>query len=380
MLQHNVAYALVLATIVLGCDKKKPEGAGAPEKTEEARASEETPKPNEKLLKHVKALAESCTVTVDQGQAYSCKDSVSDKLREYVRKEKPSDFFSTLVQVVLGKDEKESAVAIAIIDENWSYLGADELKPQATKYVVNKMLEAFKKNKDNRATRLAATTTHLAMMADRADDLYAAIDKQESKYAKIRAYSSLMTYGRIKALPKLKEVAKDKTFAAAALQAPRNMYKATDEERAAYCPWAEGYLGDDDAQTASEAGSTMVNCKGKYIDSLLDEAKKRVAAGKYKNPFAMVMREPCFEMMSGVTQKAAQNEQCEKVYEFLEKTSNDKTVDDETRGLALWNIYYQRRDKKSLDLMRKYENSPVKPIAQRAKEAIKSLTETYKLK
>ena len=42
-----------------------------------------------------------------------------------------------------------------------------------------------------------------------ADELYAIVDKQE-KNARNKAYSYFMTYGRSKALPKLKEVAKDK--------------------------------------------------------------------------------------------------------------------------------------------------------------------------
>lgn len=375
---------LFLALSIGACGKKdeagkEPAGKTSEKKTEEAR-KEVAPKLNETLVDHVKKLVDNCTVSVEQAQAYSCKNDVSQKLRDYVLKEKPSDFYSTLVQLVLGDDEKQSAVAITVIDEYSSYLGPEELKKQAgSRFTVDKMLEAFKKQKGNRATRLAQDTTHLATIAGRADELYAIVDKHE-KNARNKAYSYFMTYGRSKALPKLKEVAKDKDFAASALQAPRNMFKATDDEKAGYCPWAEGYLGDEDASVATSAGYTVVNCKGKYIESLIAEAQKRVEAGKFKNPFAMVMREPCFEFMSGVSGKAGEPEQCEKVYAFLEKTANDKRVDDETRGMALWNIYYQRRTQKTLDLMRKYENSPVKAIAERAKDAIKSLTTTYKLK
>lgn len=380
---HHPRLALCLVLLAAGCGKKGDAAAESKDdKVEKAEkpAAEKAPPKDDKLVDFVKKLAETCTVNVESGQAYSCKGDTNDKLRDYVRKEKPKEFFSTLVQEILDGEEKESATAIAVLDENFSYLGADELKTWATKYTVDKLLEALKKNKGNRATRIAGVTTHLSVLAGRADDLYAVIDKHESKYAQDKAYGNLMTHGRLKVLPKLKEVAKDKTHAAAALGAPRNMYKATDDERAEYCPWAEGYLGDDDANVASAAGYVMVNCKGKWIDSLLGEAKKRVEAGKYKNPFAMVMREPCFEFISGVSGKAGASPQCEAVFEFLEKTANDKRVDDETRGMALWNIYYQRRDKKTLDLMRKYEKSPVKAIADRAKEAIKSLTETYKLK
>jgi hypothetical protein len=370
---------IAVCWLALGCKSEAPSNKPAPKVSPVASAEPGPPK-NEKLVEHVKALAAKCTVNVEQAQVYACKDKVSEELKGYVSKEKPADFFSTLVQLATSADEKESAIAIAVIDEDYGYLTPAGVKPQATKWNVDKMLEAFNKTKGYRATRLATATTHLAMIANRADELYAAVDKHESATARARAYSHLMTYGRLNAFPKLKEVAKDKAYTAAALQAPRNMYNATEEEKAQYCPWAEGYLGDEDEKVATEAGYTMINCKGKYLDSLLAEANKRVAAGKYKNPFAMVMREPCFEFAGALTKKGATDAQCDAVYEFLEKTANDKTVDEETRGMALWNIYYQRRDKKTLDIMRKYENSPVKAISQRAKDAIKSLTETYKLK
>lgn len=158
------------------------------------------------------------------------------------------------------------------------------------------------------------------------------------------------------------------------------MYNATDAEKAEYCPWAQSYLGDGDARVATEAGYDMVNCKGKYIDALLDEAEKRVAAGTLKAPFATVLRDPCFEVPGGFAPRAGTPGQCDRLFALLEAAANEKKLDDETRANALFNIFHQRRDKKTLDVMRKYENSPVKAVAARAKEAIATLTTTYKLK
>jgi len=239
----------------------------------------------------------------------------------------------------------------------------------------------LKENTGNRATRLASPVTHLATLSGAFDDLYAVVDAHPTKEARANAYRNLLVYGRLKTFPKLKEIAEKKPDDAdAALDAVPKLSKATDEEKAAVCPWARSYLANKDLKIATEAGQDMIFCKGEYIDALLGEAETRLKNKEYKDPFAPVMREPCFEFISNITKKAADEAQCDRVYTFLEKAANDASVDDPIRGLALWNIYYQRRDEKTLKLMRKYEKSPNAAIAKRAKEAIESLTTTYKLK
>lgn len=85
-------------------------------------------------------------------------------------------------------------------------------------------------------------------------------------------------------------------------------------------------------------------------------------------------------MMKGVIDKAAREKQCDRVFKFLQDVADNPAIESSVRGLSLWNIYYQRRDQKSLDLMRKYEKNKDPEIQKRAKDAIKSLTTTYKLK
>lgn len=367
---------ILFATALLCVACKKD----APPEGEKAPPPATARPPNAEVVAAVQKHVEKCTVNVDQGQAYSCKDNVSSEFRDWVRKQKPADLMETLATLVNGPDPKVSAAAIALAAETHDALDEAALKANATPYALEQMLAALKANQKNRAARLAIPATHLAMLAGKADALYAVVDTHPTKEARENAYSNLMVHGRMAAFPKIKAVAGDETMLKAALRAPRNMRRATDAEKNEYCPWAQGYLGHADLDVAAHAGYVMLNCGGAHIEPLLAEAEKRLAAKQYKNPFAMVMREPCFEFITGVTGKAAREAQCEKVFTFLEKAANDKTVDDATRGLALWNIYYQRRDKKTLDLMRRYQNHQVKEIAKRANEAIKSLTETYKLK
>jgi hypothetical protein len=380
-LRPSIALGIAVVSIVACSKKEEASGDGGPASKESTAAAEVPLNPT--LVAHVNAHAEKCTVNVEGGQAYSCKDNITDAMSKYMRETKPADFAATLIALIRKtSDAKVSAAAVALFSEQWDYLGDEGKKKNARPAVVKEAIAALKENAGNRAARLAGPVTHLATLAGSFDELYVVADSHASKEARGNVYRNLLVFGSLKALPKLKEVAeKEPNYTVPALDAATRLGStATDEEKGAVCPWAEGYLKHKDLNVAAEAGQAMVFCKGKYVDSLLAEAETRLKNKEYKDPFAMGMREPCFEFITDITKKAASEKQCDAVYTFLEKAANDATVDDSTRGLALWNIYYQRRDDKTLKLMRKYEKSPNKEIAKRAKEAIDSLTTTYKLK
>jgi hypothetical protein len=374
-------FAFGLALVALAGCSNKEDGTAKAAASASAVAPAAIPL-NATLVGHVKAHAEKCTVSVEQGQAYGCKDNVTDAMSKYVRETKPDDFSATLIALVRKTDDpKTSAAAVALLAEQFDYLGDAAKRKNATPAVVKDALAMLKENTGNRGARLAAAATHLATIGGAFDELYAIADAHPSKEARANVYRHLLVFGRLKGLPKLRAVAeKTPDLATAALDAVPRLGISTDEEKSMACPWAETYLGNADADVATQAGQAMVYCKGQYIDALVAEADKRLKNKQFKNPFAMVMREPCFEFISDITKKAANEKQCDAVYTFLEKVVNDSSVDDATRSLALFNIYYQRRDDKTLKLMRKYENHPNKEIAKRAKETIATLTTTYKLK
>ncbi|MFO0734641.1 MAG: hypothetical protein U0270_02115 [Labilithrix sp.] len=371
------AVALVIAACVIAACGKKDEVAS----DAGAAVTGAAPAADAVIVEHVKAHAEGCTVSVEQGQAYSCKAGITDAMTKYVRESKPPAFALTLAGLIRKKeDAKMSATAVALLNEELDYLGEDGKRANATPAAVKEVLAALKENAGNRAARIATPASQLATLAGSFDELYSVADAHPTKEARDNVYRNLLVFGRVKAFPKLKLVAAKPEHRSAALDAVPRMAKATDEEKAAVCPWAKTHLADADLEIAAKAGQDMIFCRDEYIDALLAEAESRLKNKQYKDPFAMVMREPCFEFIKLVTPKAGAAKQCDAVYVFLEKAANDPTVDDATRGMALWNIYYQRRDKQTLDLMRKYENHPNKEISKRAKEAIASLTTTYKLK
>lgn len=375
------ASALLVGTLAIsGCGKKDTAAAGTAGSTSVTAAGPKAP-PNAALVERAKAHAAGCTVVVESGQAYTCAAGVSDATNKLVRDTKPNDFASSLADLARGKeDPKLAAAAVAILAENWDYLPEDAKRRNATPYAIEATLAAYQESSGARAVRLAKVATHVATLGNALAKLVATVDAHATKDARDEAYRHMMTFARLEAFPTIKLAGAKKEHADAALDALRNMYKPSEAEKVQVCPWAKGFLGDADGKIAESAGQDMVYCRGEYIDALVAEAEKRLAAGQFKNPFAMVMREPCFQFAGALTPSAADVAQCDRVYAFLEKAANDPKVDDQTRGLALFNIYYQRRDDKTLKLMRRYEKNANKEVAKRAQEAIKSLNETYKLK
>lgn len=380
-----VALVGTVAVTAVGC-KKDGEGtvgagSGSSAALSSAAVAAAAPKvkANPTVLDHLKKISEGCTVRVDSAQTYGCKNKEEDAFKDWIAANKPTDVYETFASVIAGTDEKATAVAIAQADDVWSRMDKDLRKSNATPGASAIFLDALAKD-DHFATRLARATTYLATLSGQRARLYTVTDGLKTATARQMSYRSMMTYGRLDVLPKLQEVAKLPDYTIAALAAPREMYEWKPEENAAICPWAKGFLGDAKLEIAAEAGYDMVSCKGEFVDTLLDEGEKRLKDKSFKTPFSSVFREVCFEFMKGVTGQSGRDAQCARNYAFLEKVANDPTVDSKVRGTSLWNIYYQRRDQQTLDLMRKYQNDKDPEVAKQAKDAIKSLTTAYKLK
>ncbi len=359
------------------------ESKAKPATTEAATTKAPALQKNATVVEHLAKIVAGCEVTVPSGLAYKCKNKEDNTLREWVRKEAPADLFDTLVAVAGESDEKMGAAAVAMMASLFTVKDDAWKKKNATPAAATALLEYVKNSTDAKGSKMAPYAAHLAFMNDKDKELFAVVEGHKDSGVKIAAYQNYMTHGRLRGFEELKRITqenKDPKVVKAALRAPRNMYKDTDAEKAAYCPWAEAYLEDQNLDIVSAAGYVMVKCRDKYIDRLLEEGEKRQKGGEFKRPFSQVFREPCFQFIKNVTDKAAAEDQCEKVYSFLQGVADDEKVEPDIRGISLWNIYYQRRDQKTLDLMRKYEKHKVKEIADKAQDAIKSLTTTYKLK
>jgi hypothetical protein len=224
-----------------------------------------------------------------------------------------------------------------------------------------------------------------ASLADLDAEAYAVLEAHDDEYFVLAGWTASTTYGRLKPFDKLDAMAKsgDPKKLLAAVSALNALPSPTGDENAKICPWAEPYLGADapeveESEIFEQAGYILTGCRGEWIDKLLAFGEAQRAKNRFDRRYYFVFRDMCFGgFMGGEENANATEAQCEANYAFLEKVVNTEGVPAEGRGLALGAIGYQRRDEKSLKLMKKYLKSKVPEIKETAEEYKKMLEESY---
>jgi len=386
-----LAGAVALALIGCGGEKKDEATGEQPAATAKPKAEPGTadkpkapkepaaiaPKVDETIMAELKKITEACTVDPSGVTVTKCKDKEARTFTDSFRKRDRAAALDTFTAAYTSSDAKLKTAAVNLSGNALSNLGDDAKVPVD---VAKRHVAAVGALEKYHAAQSVRSAVHAAMTAGIQDELFAMLDGHS--YAPVRSigYRETMTRGRLKPLAKLKELANgsDAKVAAAAINAPRRMYKATEAEKAAVCPWIVEHLKKAEGPMLKEAGHSAVWCGGDVIDTLLDVGEKRLAEDKFDRDSYLVYRDICFTPIGNEVPGKA--EQCDRNYKFLESAVKNKKLEGRDRGLALFAIYYQRRDAKSMKVMKKYRKSKVPEIKKYAEDAIKSLKETYKVK
>lgn len=327
---------------------------------------------DETVAAGVDAVVANCTVDIDGCSVKDCKGSEWDDLGKLVQDD-ANKHLESIAALYSGDDEAKAVIAANLMMSKARHLGETPTVSVAT---ANALLDGLAKAKKYVANQ-AAPTIGLAAGAsgdqgviDRAFEVAVA---HESEYAGAGVIRHTMRHGGMKALPKLMEVAKGDNPArsAAAVAAYREVFKPDGTLTAAVCPWAKEYVGHEDAQIRSEAGWVAIKCGGEYIDNLIAVGESRLEQNKFDRDDYMVYRDVCFSFMGEKT--AGQEEQCNANYAFLQKVVDDEDIESSDRGLALFAIYYQRRDDTTKALAKKYRKHKDPEIKKRAEEIIEAL-------
>ena len=358
-----------------GCKKKEKEGGDASSDAG-ASAAEPSFKANREVTALLKSISEGCTVSVDSPSVYSCKNKEDSALSDFIRKSRPKDLYETYASLLSSTDAKMRAIAIYEANSSLFTLDNDLRKANATKPVATAFLDAYAKD-DGYAVHFAEPAVALGFLAGLKDRVFKVTESVHTD-AKKKGYRKFLQYGGMEVFPKVQQAAKEKDLAYAALEAPYYLSDWTEAEKGPVCPWAKGYLADASSSVAAEAGRVMIKCKSPYIEALLDEGEKRLAAKTLEEPFAGMLGQVCSSFAMGA--EIETNPLCKRNFVFLEKMVNDPSLKPDVRASALYNIFSQRRNKESLAVMRKYQRSKVPEIAKRAKDAIDQLATQYKIK
>lgn len=229
------------------------------------------------------------------------------------------------------------------------------------------------------AIRLAGLATDAAGVTQQLAALRAVIANHPDGGVAPAVLRVVMRHGRLGALAMIEDALKPgqrTEWRQAASAAPMNMYQWTQPEKDKVCPLGKVMLADADLEVAANGAHVLARCKGAYVDDLLAEGKKRVLAGQWKKPFLWAYRDICFKGFFG-NEAIPGEDVCQKVYDFLASVAKSEKVGAWERGFALDMIYYQRRDQKTYDFLKKWAKHKVPEIAKAAKDAMTSLEKSY---
>ena len=339
-----------------------------------------------------KELTESIkkAVSCDFSKSYSHYRCIDYKAaREVFKKtsrDEPAKALETLSVMVLNNDPKIVKVAASLLGSGSVELAFAKIASGKTKSLdeasAKRLLKGFQKAvkgaEKSSVRAMASAITFATTVTGLTEEILNAYKEVKDPGVKVLILERLMRYGRMKVFPAVKNEAEsdDLRIKAAAVKSPNRMYKWTDSEKSELCPFGLKYLSNEHLPTAAEAAHILARCKGEYVEKMLKEGKKRVKGGQWKDQFVFPYRDICFKGFLG-KDKIPPEETCKKVYKFLEWVANQESVEPRYRGMALSMIYYQRRDKKTHRLLRKYRRHKVKEIKEAALKSMESLENSY---
>ncbi|MBN1532303.1 MAG: hypothetical protein JXA20_06550 [Spirochaetes bacterium] len=245
------------------------------------------------LMGLIESAAKNCDVDTRYAFVKDCKAGEADKIEKIIAEKKVTPLLGTFTEALGSSDAKVKAVACKYLYRNYRD-NIGELNDNRDKIPVE-VVEAFINNvaatKEYVSFYVAELASHLAMMKGMETQLYKMLAEHPQEYTRLEGYRQLMRYGRLRVFDKVKELvgSTDEKVAAAAMEAPTNMYKITDQEKEQLCPWAQGFLSSENDNVATSAAKILNSCQGKYIDAVLDEAEKRANEGRLKSPFSSAL-------------------------------------------------------------------------------------------
>lgn len=364
----------VVPIVPIGC--KRTSGTAPAPSASQAAPSPQIRGTDPALLKELADLTKVCQVDVNEGNLNCAQGEQRKLISEFVANQRSrTAAVATFAQALARENPPTKAVAAHVLYAAFrSPWGPDakpgSVNPEDAEALLSAALQAPK----NLARQAIPAAVHASMLANRTEALYGALDKTPNSDVRTNGVRYLMTHGRLAALPKIQELAKDANVAVvlAALDSPRNMYSWTSAEQASICPWAASMLGDERPAIAAKAASLLGNCSGKYLDQLLENGEAALAAGKFNATQLTSYRDLCPPERRGPPTGPSQ-EQCARCRKLLEKVVEGKQVDEQTRSSTLIALAFQWPDEATLKLAKRLSKGKEKSLAEHATRTVERL-------
>ena len=242
------------------------------------------------IMDLIRSASKNCAVDTRYAFVKDCTGDEAAKIETELKQKGVTASLGNFAAALNDKDDKIKAVACKFIYRQYrDNIGElDKNRASIPVAVVEQFLRGLAGTKSYVAFYAVEVAVHLSMMKGMEAKLYKVLSGHPESVVTLEGYRHLMRFGRIRVFGKVQELAKnaDPKISLAALEAPNNMYKMDDAEKAQVCPWAKGFLSSAEGNMSLAAGKTMNQCGGTYIDALLTEAEKRAGEGKLGAPFS----------------------------------------------------------------------------------------------
>lgn len=350
-------------------------------------ACQSSAKVDPEIMAALKNVVANCEINVDGNTVTNCKNKERQTLLDmFNKKDQPNskDKLKSLdtFSVALTSEDKQLGVAASNILYS-AFRTFGPVNPEdVPKAAALRLVNAVGQSPKYQAAQALVPTIHAAILSGQEDALYKMMETHSYDAIPGLGFPHIMYYGRMDTFPKVQSLATgpNEKWANAALEAPRNMPQPSDQEKAAICPWVDQELQKSEGEKFYGFGRLALWCKGPAVDTLLTKGEARLAQNQFTRDDYLLFRDVCFSPIKGLIKEAGKQDQCTRNLTLLEKAVNNEKLEGQARGLALFGIYYQRRNADTLALMQKYKDHKVPEIQKYAKESIDSLTTTYKLK
>lgn len=377
---RSVLFSSLLVTLLLGFGQgcKRTSQAPAPAASASAAPDQVPPNVDADLWAQLANTAKTCKVD-DQRGTVTCTQGEQRKLiAEFSSNQRSrTKSLPTFTAALSSKTPALQTVGANLLYTAFrTNFGPDVKSGDVSAKDANELLAATVALPKAQTRQALPAAVHAAMLANQSEPLYAALDKLGDVPLRAVAVRNLMTYGRLDALKKVQELAKDDkaNLAAAALESPQNMLNWTEAEQAQICPWAMELLADTRPLIAAKAAALIGSCSGEFIDKLLDSGERALADKKFSSTELSGYRDLCAPNRRG-RPSAASEQQCVRSRKLLEKVTENKAVEAQTRGMALGSLAHQWPDEKTMQLAKRLEKSPDKSLAESARRTAQRLAQ-----
>lgn len=351
----------------------------APAPVASASSAPKTLRPgvNDELLAELRNIGGACKVEPAEGSV-TCAQGENRKLTTMFssNERKRPAAIATLAFALADPNPALRTVAANVLNTAFRAPWNDENAGAVDAGDARALLTAALAAPKPLARQAVPAAVNAGFLAGIGEEVLAALDKADPAELRPLGYRYVMTHGRLAAFGKVQELVNDPNPAVslAVLEAPRNMFAWSEAEQAAICPWAATLLKDPRPAVTARAAGVLGSCTGEFVDLLLERGEKSLKAGAFKAAEISPYRELC----SSASQRqpaAATAAQCERNRKLLTGVVTAKTLDSQTRSLALVSLAYQWPDDKTLTLARSLQKNADKELAERASSTVKRLEE-----